>query len=51
MRRTCLKKPARMITGLLASLLFAVVAVPPGAQTAADPETQKSYDVDYEKVT
>jgi hypothetical protein len=46
MRRTCLKKPARMITGLLAGLLLAVVAVPLGAQAA--PETQKFYDITKE---
>jgi hypothetical protein len=37
MRHTCLKKPARMIAGLLTGLLIAVVAVPLGAQPA--PET------------
>jgi hypothetical protein len=46
MRRTCLKQPARLIAVLLAGLLFAVVAVPLGAQPA--PETQKFYDITQE---
>ncbi len=42
MRRTCLKKPARIIAGLLTGLLFAIVAVPLGAQPAS--ETHPYYD-------
>jgi hypothetical protein len=46
MRRTCLKKPARMIAGLLTGLLVAVVAVPLGAQAA--PESHPYYDITQE---
>lgn len=46
MRRTRLTKPARMIAGLLTGLLFAIVAVPLGAQPA--PETHKFYDITKE---
>ncbi len=36
MRRTCLKKPVRMLAGLLTGLLFAALAVPLGAQPASE---------------
>jgi hypothetical protein len=53
MRRTCLKKPARMIAGLLTGLLFAIVAVPLGAQPAPESRREKGfgpvYDVAHEK--
>jgi hypothetical protein len=49
MRRTCLKQPARMITGLLAGLLFAVVTIQPGAQTAADSRVQGPSSPGYDK--
>lgn len=42
MRRTCFKKPTRMIAGLLTGLLIAIVAVPLGAQPAS--ETHPYYD-------
>ncbi len=36
MRRTCLKKPARIVAGLLTGLLFTALAVPLGAQPASE---------------
>lgn len=35
MRRTCLKKPVRMLAGLLTGLLFAIIPLQPSAQTVA----------------
>jgi hypothetical protein len=50
MRRTCLKKPAQMITLLLAGLLFAVVTIQPSAQTAADSRPHRPLSLGYDKV-
>ncbi len=46
MRRSRLKKSAPIFAGLLAGLLFAIAAVPLGAQPA--PETHKFYDITKE---
>jgi hypothetical protein len=49
MRRTCLKKPARIMAGLLTGMLFAVVTLQPSAQTAADSRTQRPLSPGYDK--
>jgi hypothetical protein len=46
MRSSCFTKPNRMIAGLLAGLLFAILAVPLFAQPAAD--SPLSYDISKE---
>jgi hypothetical protein len=47
MRRICLMKPTRLIAGgLLAGLLFAILAIPLGAETA--PKPRPYYDVTKE---
>jgi len=46
MRSSCFTKPNRMIAGLLAGLLFAILAVPLIAQPAG--ESPQSYDISKE---
>jgi hypothetical protein len=49
MRRTYMTKPARIIAGLLTGMLFAVVTIPLGAQTAADSRAQHPLASAYDK--
>jgi hypothetical protein len=49
MRRTCLKRPARIIAGLLTGMLFAVVTLQPSAQTGADSRPQRPLISGYDK--
>jgi hypothetical protein len=49
MRRICLKKPARIMAGLLTGMLFAIVTLQPSAQTAADSRTQRPLSPGYDK--
>ena len=48
MRRTYLKKPARMIAGLLAGLLFTIITIQPSAQTAADSRAHRPLSLGYD---
>jgi len=48
MRRTCLTQPARMIAGVLTALLFAIVAVPLGAQPASESRPGKGFGPVYD---
>lgn len=52
MRRNCLKKPARMIVGLLTGLLVAILTIPLGAQPAPESRAGRGfgpvYDVAHE---
>jgi hypothetical protein len=49
MRRTRLTKPIRMIAGLLAGLLFAILAVPLGAQPAGETHVAQGFGVTYDR--
>ena len=49
MSHISLKNPARMIAGLLTGLLFAVVAIQPSAQTAADSRARRPLIPSYDK--
>jgi len=48
MRRTRLTKPIRMIAGLLAGLLFAILVVPLGAQPASETRVGHGFSVVYD---
>ena len=48
MKRTCLTQPARMIAGVLTALLFAIVAVPLGAQPASESRPGRGFGPVYD---
>jgi len=48
MSPSCLAKPTRMIAGLLAGLVFAILAVPLGAQAAPEPRAARGFGPVYD---
>lgn len=48
MRSSCLRKPTRMIAGLLAGLLLAIPAVPLGAQSAPKSRAARGFGPAYD---